>query len=70
MSNYDGVKITYEYTAKSGEQIKGSEVRDWGLSIALELFADLSVDRLPKADLSKPYKLTIIGIVDDGTYDF
>ena len=69
MSDYNYVKITYEYTALNGEQIKGCVIKDWGLPIALELFADLNIDFLPQPDLSKPYILTIIGIVDDGTYD-
>lgn len=54
------LQISFAYTAMDGTQIKGEKRSDWGLSEALELFACLSVDDLPPADLSKPYTLTLL----------
>lgn len=46
------LQISFAYTtAMDGTQIKGEKRSDWSLSEALELFACLSVDDPPPADL-------------------
>ena len=54
------IQISFEYTAMDGAMIRGEKRCDWGLSEALELFACISIDSLPLADLSKTYKLTLL----------
>lgn len=54
------LQISFEYTALDGATVRGEKCCDCGLSEALELFACLSIDSLPIADLSKPYKLTVL----------
>lgn len=54
------IQISFSYTSMDGTAIKGEKRSDCCLSEALELFACLSVDDLPPADLTKPYTLTLL----------
>lgn len=53
------LQIQFEYTALDGTVIRGRKLDDPDVSMALEIFANLDVMRMPPADLTKPYKLTL-----------
>lgn len=53
------LQIQFEYTALDGTVIRGRKLDDPDVSMALEVFANLDVMRMPPADLTKPYRLIL-----------
>lgn len=53
------LQIQFEYTALDGTIIRGRKLDDPDVSMALEVFANLDVMRMPPADLTKPYRLIL-----------
>ncbi|MBD5154323.1 MAG: hypothetical protein HDT15_04410 [Oscillibacter sp.] len=58
---YGDVKVTFAYTSKTGDIVKGRKYVGFDAGAALELFSCDIIDQsiLPPVDLSKPCTITL-----------